>query len=188
MTCLLLIKKLSFKYDIWTSQFMKKIKNNAHYHNVFKFKELETALTAEKAWMNFNSIIEKANIMWALKKRFNQQEKNCNNQDDKFTNDNDQSNSQNNQNNEQNQYSAVFCDRNCERYNQFFNNWLNNQFLNNQSNNISSTTDSDKWSNQNIKKFIMIRILFINIIEFKKSIEFITIFNQTAQFINKSTE
>ena len=105
---------------------MKKIKNNAHYHNVLKFEELETALTVKKAWMNSDSVAEKANIMWAVKERFNQQERDHNNQDDKFTNDNDQSNSQNNQNSEQNQHSAVSHDRNHERYNWFFNNQLNN--------------------------------------------------------------
>ena len=101
-------------------------------------------LTAEEAQMNSDLITEKANIMQAFKERFNQQERDCNNQDDKFTNDNDQSNSQSNQNSEQNQCSAVSHDRNCERYNQFFNNQSNNQFLNNQFNNISSTINSDK--------------------------------------------
>ena len=72
---------------------MKKIENSTHYHNVFKFEEFETVLTAEKAWMNSDSVTEKANIIWALKERFNQQEKNCNNQDSKFINDNNQSNS-----------------------------------------------------------------------------------------------
>ena len=89
MTCLLLVKKLSFKYDIWISWFMKKIKNSTHYHNVLKFEELETVLTAEKAWMNSDSVAEKVNIVWALKKRFNQQERDCNNQNSKFINDND---------------------------------------------------------------------------------------------------
>ena len=99
---------------------MKKIENSTHYHNVLKFEELETVLTVEEAWMNSDSVAEKANIMQALKERFKQQEKDCNNQDDKLIN--DQSNSQSNQNSEQNQYSAVFHDRDCERYNQFFNN------------------------------------------------------------------
>ena len=53
---------------------MKKIKNSTHYYNVLKFEELETALTAEEAWMNSDSITEKANIVWALKERFKQQE------------------------------------------------------------------------------------------------------------------
>ena len=75
---------------------MKKIKNNAHYHNILKFEELETVLIVEEAWMNFNSVTEKANIMWAFKERFNQWERNHNNQNDKFINDNDQFNSQNN--------------------------------------------------------------------------------------------
>ena len=66
--------------------------------------------------MNFNSIVEKANIVQIFKKKFKQQE-NCNNQDSKFINDNDQFNSQSNQNNEQNQHSAVFHDKNCERFN-----------------------------------------------------------------------
>ena len=47
---------------------MKKIEDNAHYHNVLKFKELETALTAKKAWMNSDSVAGKVNIVWALKK------------------------------------------------------------------------------------------------------------------------
>ena len=98
---------------------------------ILKFEELETALTAEKAWMNSDSVVEKANIVQALKKRFKQQ-KNCNNQDDKFTNNNNQSNSQSNQNSRQNQHSVVFCDKNCERFNWFSNNWFNN---------ISSITD-----------------------------------------------
>src|SRR5436190_24059297 len=119
---------------------MKKIENSTHYHNVLKFEELETALTVKEVQMNSNSVIEKMNIIQALKERFKQQE-NHNNQDSKFINDNDQSNSQSNsqsnQNSEQNQHSAVSHDRNCERYNQFF-----NQFLNNQSNNISFTTDN----------------------------------------------
>ena len=51
---------------------MKKIENSIYYHNVLKFEELETALTAEEAWMNLNSITEKANIMWAFKKKFKQ--------------------------------------------------------------------------------------------------------------------
>ena len=101
---------------------MKKIKNSTHYHNVLKFEEFKTALTVKKTQMNSDSVTKKANIMQAFKKRFNQQERNCNNQDSKFTNDNDQSNSQNNQNSEQNQHSAVSHDRNCERYNQFSNN------------------------------------------------------------------
>ena len=70
MIYLLLIKEFLFKYDIWIFWFMKKIKNNAYYHNVLKFEELETALTAEEAWMNLDSITEKANIMWAFKKKF----------------------------------------------------------------------------------------------------------------------
>jgi len=111
---------------------MKKIKNNAHYYDVLKFKELEAALIAEEAWMNSDSVVEEMNIVWAFKKRFKQQE-NHNNQDDKFINNNDQSNSQSNQNSEQNQCSAVFYNRDCEKYNWFF-----NQFLNNQSNNVSS--------------------------------------------------
>ena len=188
ITCLLLIKEFSFKYDMWISWFMKKIKNSTHYHNVLKFEELETVLTAEKAQMNSDSVIEKVNIMWALKERFNQQERNHNNQDDKFTNDNDQSNSQSNQNSEQNQHSAVSHDKNCEKYNWFFNNWSNNQFSNNQFNNVSSITDSDKWSSQNTEKFMMTRILSINATESEESTEFVKILNQTAQFINKSTE
>jgi len=175
MTCLFLVKKLSFKYNIWTSWFIKKIKNNAHYHNVLKFEELETVLTVKKTQMNFNSVIEKANIMWAFKKRFKQQE-NCNNQSSKFTNDNDQSNSQNNQNSEQNQHSAVSHDRDYERFNWFLNNWFNN---------ISSTINSDKQSNQNTEKFMMTRILST---ELEESIEFVKILNWTAQSINKSIE
>ena len=101
---------------------IKKIKNNVHYHNIFKFEKFEIILTVKKTWMNSDSIIEKVNIVWALKKKFNQQEKDCNNQDDKFINDNDQSNSQSNQNSEQNQCSAVFCDRDCEKSNWFSNN------------------------------------------------------------------
>ena len=93
---------------------MKKIEDNAHYHDVLKFEELKAALTVKEAWMNSDPVIEKVNIMQALKKRFKQQE-NHNNQSSKFTN--DQSNSQSNQNSEQNQYSTVFCDRDCERYN-----------------------------------------------------------------------
>ena len=85
MTCLLLVKELSFKYDIWTSWFMKKIEDNAHYHNVLQFEELEATLIVKEAWMNFDSVVKKANIMQALKKRFKQQE-NHNNQDSKFTN------------------------------------------------------------------------------------------------------
>ena len=50
---------------------MKKIEDNAHYHNIFKFKELKVILTAEEAWINLNSITEKANIMWAFKKNSN---------------------------------------------------------------------------------------------------------------------
>ena len=123
--------------------------------------------------MNSDSVMKKVNIMWALKKRFKQQE-NHNNQNDKFTN--NQSNNQSNQNSEQNQCSTIFCDRNCERFN-----W----FLNNQFNNVSSIID-EKQFNQNIKKFIMIKIFFINITEFEESIEFVKILNQTAQSINKS--
>ncbi len=59
---------------------MKKIKDNAHYHNIFKFEELEIILIIKKAWMNSDSVIKKANIMWAVKERFKQQEKNHNNQ------------------------------------------------------------------------------------------------------------
>ena len=67
---------------------MKKIEDNTHYHDVLKFKELKAALTAEEAQMNSDSVIEKVNIMQAFKKKFKQQE-NCNNQDNKFTNNND---------------------------------------------------------------------------------------------------
>ena len=116
--------------------------------------------------------------MWALKEKFNQWERNCNNQDNMFTNDNNQSNNQSNQNSEQNQHSAVSHDRNCERYNQFF-----NQFLNNWFNNISSITD-EKQLNQNIKKFMMTRVF--STAKFEKSTEFAKILNQTAQSINKS--
>ena len=130
--------------------------------------------------MNSDSVVKKANIMWAVKERFNQQERDHNNQDDKFIN--DQSNSQSNQNSEQNQHSAVSHDRDHERYNQFFNNQLNNQFSNNWFNNVSFITDSDKKSSQNIEKFIMIKVFFT---EFKKSTEFVKILNQTTQFINK---
>src|SRR5438034_7146283 len=98
---------------------MKKIKNSTHYHNVLKFEEFETALTVEEAQMNSDSVTEKVNIVQAFKERFNQQERDCNNQDDKFTNDNDQSNSQSNQNSEQSQHETAFHGRDCER---FFNN------------------------------------------------------------------
>ena len=101
---------------------MKKIENSTHYHNVLKFEEFETALTVKKAQINSDPVTEKVNIMQALKERFNQQEKDCNNQDSKFINDNNQSNSQSNQNSEQNQYSTVSHDRNHERSNQFSNN------------------------------------------------------------------
>ena len=67
--------------------------------------------------MNSDSVTEKVNIMQAFKERFNQQERDHNNQDSKFINDNDQSNSQSNQNSEQNQCSTVFHDRNHERFN-----------------------------------------------------------------------
>ena len=177
MTCLLLVKELSFKYNIWISQFMKKIKNNTHYHNVLKFEELETVLTVEEAWMNSDSVTEKVNIMWAVKERFNQWERDYNNQDSKFTNDNDQSNSQSNQNSGQNQCSAVFHDRNHGRF---------NQSSNNQSNNASSITD-EKKPNQNTEKFIITRIFFIKestesekSTESEESTEFVKIFNQTA--------
>ena len=96
---------------------MKKIKNSTHYHNVLKFEEFKIALTVKKAQMNSDSVTEKANIMQAFKERFNQQERNHNNQDSKFTNDNDQSNSQSNQNSGQNQCSAVSHDRDHERFN-----------------------------------------------------------------------
>ena len=69
--------------------------------------------------MNFNSVIEKANIMQAFKKKFKQQE-NHNNQNNKFIN--NQFNSQNNHNSRQNQHSVIFHDKNHEKYNQFFNN------------------------------------------------------------------
>ena len=68
---------------------MKKIKNSTHYHNVLKFEELETVLIVKKTQMNSDLVTEKTNIMWAFKKKFNQQEKNHNNQNDKFINDND---------------------------------------------------------------------------------------------------
>ena len=42
---------------------MKKIEDNAHYHNILQFKKLETALTVKKAQMNSDSVIKKANIM-----------------------------------------------------------------------------------------------------------------------------
>ena len=100
---------------------MKKIENSTYYHNVLKFEEFEIVLTVKKAQMNSDSIAEKANIMQAFKERFKQQE-NHNNQNDKFTN--SQSNSQSNQNSEKNQHSAVFCDRDHERF-------FNNQSLNN---------------------------------------------------------
>ena len=121
MTCLLLVKELSFKYDIWISWFMKMIENSIHYHNVLKFEELETVLTAEEAWMNSDSVVKKANIMWAVK----------------------------------------------ERFNWFSNNW---------SNNVSFITD-EKKSNQNIKKFMMIRVLSINVTESEESTEFVKILN-----------
>ena len=63
MTCLFLVKELLFKYDIWTFWFMKKIENNAHYHDVFKFEELKATLTAEEAWINSDSVIKKTNIV-----------------------------------------------------------------------------------------------------------------------------
>ena len=47
---------------------MKKIEDNAHYHDIFKFEELETAFIVKKIWMNLNSVIEKVNIMWIIKK------------------------------------------------------------------------------------------------------------------------
>ncbi len=155
---------------------MKKIKNSIHYHNVLKFKELETALTVKEAWMNSDSVTEKANIMWAAKERFNQQERDHNNQDNKFTNNNDQSNNQSNQNSEQSQYKTVFCDRDHDKDHE--------RFFNNHSNNISFI-DSDKRSSQNIEKSMMTRILFT---EFKESTKFIKILNQTAQSINKLTK
>ena len=66
---------------------MKKIEDNAHYHDVLKFEELKVTLTAEEAQMNSDSVIEEMNIVQAFKKRFKQQEKNHNNQDSKFIND-----------------------------------------------------------------------------------------------------
>ena len=57
---------------------MKKIEDNAHYHDILKFEELEATLIIKKAWMNSDSIIEEVNIMQAFKKRFKQQ-KNHNN-------------------------------------------------------------------------------------------------------------
>jgi len=115
--------------------------------------------------MNSDSVAEKVNIMQAVKERFNQQERDHNNQDDKFTNDNDQSNSQSNQNSEQSQCETVFCDRDCDRDCE--------RFFNNCSNNISFT-DSDKRSSQNTEKSMMTRILST---EFKKSTEFAKILN-----------
>ena len=44
---------------------MKKIEDNAHYHDVLKFKELEAALTAEKARMKPDPIDEEANVVQA---------------------------------------------------------------------------------------------------------------------------
>ena len=64
---------------------MKKIENSTHYHNVLKFEELETALTAKEAQMNSDSVMKKVNIMQAVKER--SQEKDYNNQDSKFIND-----------------------------------------------------------------------------------------------------
>ena len=72
--------------------------------------------------MNSDSVTEKVNIMWVLKERFNQQERDCNNQNSKFINDNDQSNSQSNQNSEQSQCETASCNRDHERFNQFLNN------------------------------------------------------------------
>jgi hypothetical protein len=63
MACLLLVKGLPSKYDIWTSRFMEKIEDSAHYHNVLKFEELEAALTAEEARMNPDPVVEEANIV-----------------------------------------------------------------------------------------------------------------------------
>ena len=78
---------------------------------------------------------------------------------------------QSNQNSKQNQHSTIFHDRNCKRF---------NQFLNNQSNNINFIIN-EKKSNQNIEKFMMIRIFFIEeSIESEESTEFVKIFNQTA--------
>ncbi len=66
---------------------MKKIENSTHYHNILKFEELKTVLTVKEAQINSDSVVKKANIMQAAKERFNQQERNHNNQDSKFTND-----------------------------------------------------------------------------------------------------
>ena len=61
--------------------------------------------------------------------------------------------------------------------------------MNNWSNNVSSTTDSDKQSSQNIEKFMMTRILFIEeSTELEESTEFVKILNWTVQSINKSIE
>ena len=65
---------------------MKKIENSTHYHNVLKFEELKAVLTVKEAWMNSDSVVKKVNIVWAVKKRFNQQERDHNNQDNKFIN------------------------------------------------------------------------------------------------------
>ena len=72
---------------------MKKIENSVHYYNILKFEEFKIILIVEEAWMNSDSVIEKTNIVWAFKERSEQQE-NCNNQDSKFTNNNNQSNNQ----------------------------------------------------------------------------------------------
>ena len=58
---------------------MKKIKNSTYYHNVLKFEEFETALTAKEAQINSDSVMKKANIMQAIKERFNQQKRDHNN-------------------------------------------------------------------------------------------------------------
>ena len=60
---------------------------------------------------------------------------------------------------------------------------MNNQFSNNQSNNISFITDSDKKLSQNIKKFIMTRILFIDVTESEESTEFITELEESIKFV-----
>jgi len=65
LACLLLVKGLPSKYNIWISQFMEKIENSTHYHDVLKFEELEAALTAEEARMKPDPYEEEANIIQA---------------------------------------------------------------------------------------------------------------------------
>jgi hypothetical protein len=65
LVCVFLVKGLPTRFDIWSSEFMRKVEHHDCYHLAFDLEELESDLTAAEAWINGGN--EEANIVRAAR-------------------------------------------------------------------------------------------------------------------------